>query len=96
MMDTILPSTAGLCDPCGHNGGGRQLCDGHVSDNFEKIRRGVRSKLGRSGNKNEDFASSIKDCRSFFQQKTCLIKGAFGGGVQVPDSVYEQVYKDLS
>ena len=31
-----------------------------------------------------------------FSAKTCLIKGAFGGGVQVPDSVYEQVYKDLS
>lgn len=30
-----------------------------------------------------------------FSAKTCLIKGAFGGGVQVPDSVYEQVYKDL-
>lgn len=31
-----------------------------------------------------------------FSAKTCLIKGAFGGGVQVPDSVYDQVYKDLS
>ena len=31
-----------------------------------------------------------------FSAKTCLIKGAFGGGVQVPDSVYAQVYKDLS
>ena len=31
-----------------------------------------------------------------FSAKTCLIKGAFGGGVQVPDSVYERVYKDLS
>ena len=30
-----------------------------------------------------------------FSAKTCLIKGAFGGGVQVPDSIYDQVYKDL-
>lgn len=31
-----------------------------------------------------------------FSAKTCLIKGAFGGGSSSADSVYERVYKDLS
>ena len=95
MMDTILPSTAGLCDPCGYNGGGRQLCDGHVGDNFEKIRRGVRSKLEDPEIRMKILPAALKTAAAF-SAKTCLIKGAFGGGVQVPDSVYEQVYKDLS
>ncbi len=38
MMDTdFYRQLPDYVHPCGYNGGGRQLCDGNVGDNFENI-----------------------------------------------------------